>query len=404
MLLNRYSKEKFPPHLFRLLTTLFWMGLISVILSTGTEAKLPIPHWDKISRLKPDLRVMIQVKSPTPLSLVDLASLAQMGMNPADRDPGLVLGLRQAIFSVRLRHWKPGNLPTHLQAKLLDQFIMSGIYRVSFKVEEKGYEGPLSMEITAPRDGFGQQLVSSESIARPQAPHRLHTDSAGNHWFCIDYPKIRYGETIRFHFAFRYRVDLTSLLEHDLMLSQRAEQAPIPEDIQRFLSPGNKIDTQIPEAIEWAQAGDLPGPANVRLEYLRVKQYFKKTIRYDDRKKARYFGAKAVYSNLDEMYQDPPITLAQKIGACPDTSVLECAFLRAKGIPCRTAGRFGHFLTHLYVPGRGWFSTAIHPTGIPLIVAPGPDNVSYQKWSPSIALRTVTLTSKIRIEPLEEQP
>ncbi len=229
-------------------------------------------------------------------------------------------------------------------------------------------------------------------------------DSAGNRWFCIDYPKIRYGETIRFHFAFRYRVDLASLLEHDLMLLERDEPGPIPEDIQRFLNSGYKIDTHIPEAIEWAQAENLPGPANVRSEYLRVKHYINKSIQYDDRKKARYFGGKAIYFNLDAMYQDLPITLAQKLGACPDTSVLECAFLRAKGIPCRTAGRFGHFLTHLYVPGRGWFSTSVHPTGIPLIVAPGPDNVSYQKWSPSIALRTVTLTSKIRIESLEEQP
>ncbi len=144
--------------------------MFQLSLFSGVEAKVPIPNWQKISRLKPGLRVMVQVTSPNPITLADLASLAQLGMNPADRDPGLVVGLRQAIFSVNLRHWKPKNIPSHLQAKLLAQFILSGIYRVSFKVEEKGYEGPLTMEITTPRDGFGQQLLYSEILSVPRHP------------------------------------------------------------------------------------------------------------------------------------------------------------------------------------------------------------------------------------------
>lgn len=347
---------------------------------------------------------MIRVTSPSPISLEDLASLAQVGMIPADRDPGLVLGLRQAIFSVKLKQWNPKNLPNHLQATLLDRFIMTGVYRVSFKVTQEEYEGPLSLEITMPRDGFGKQLLSSEKMVRPRAPQRIYVDVAGNRWFCVDYPNIRSGETIRFHFAFKYLVDMASLLQHDLMLLDQTEPIPIPEDIQRYLASGNKIDTKNPQALQWARKGDFGGPFNVRSEYLKVKEYIKKTICYDTQKKVRYFGGKAIYSNMDDMYQELASTLSKKLGACPDTSVLECAFLRAKGIPCRTAGRFGHFLTHLYVPGKGWLSTLIHPTGIPLIVAPGPDNVSYQKWRPNLPLKTVTLESKIRIEPLEEQP
>ena len=95
------------------------------------------------------------------------------------------------------------------------------------------------------------------------------------------------------------------------------------------------------------------------------------------------------------------MTLSRGIGACPDTSLLECTLLRARGIPCRTAGRFGHFFTVLYVPGHGWVSTSIHPTGIPLFLAPGPDHVPYQKWRPAILLRTSRLESRIRIEAME---
>ena len=182
--------------------------MILLNFKPDAEAKPVNVNWERISRLKPDLKIMIQVTSPNPISLEDLASMARLGMNPADRDPGLILGLKQAIFSVKLRHWNPQKLPAHLRAKLLDRFFMSGIYRVGFRVEQTGYEGPLTLEITAPRDGFGQQLIYSESMVRPRASQRLFIDSTGNRWFQVDYLKIRYGETIKFHFAFRYRSPL----------------------------------------------------------------------------------------------------------------------------------------------------------------------------------------------------
>jgi hypothetical protein len=380
------------------------LELAVLVLFVRAEAQPPIVNWEKISRLKPDLRVLILVTSPNPLSLEDLASLSRLGMNPADRDPAMVFGLKKAIFSVPIKNWRPENLPGHLRGELLDRFLMSGIYRVSFKVEEKGFDGPLTLEMAAPRGGFGKYLIDAESLVRPLGVSSLTEDSAGNRWFRVDYPKIRSGESIRFHFAFRYRVDLSSLLDHDLMVLERAVVGPVPENVRVFLDSGHKIDTQLPEVIAWAQGRPRPGSDEVLREYRKVKQYIDKRVQYDDRKKSRYFGGKAIYCNLDDMYQDIPTTLAQKLGACPDTSVLECAFLRAEGIPCRTAGRFGHFFTELYVSGRGWVSTSVHPTGIPLIVAPGPDNVSYQKWNPPIALRTVTLDKKIRLETLENQP
>jgi len=128
----------------------------------------------------------------------------------------------------------------------------------------------------------------------------------------------------------------------------------------------------------------------------------KDTIAYDTQKRNQYFGGRAIYSDLDDMYQDIPMTLSRRLGACPDTSLLECAFLRARGIPCRVVGRFGHFFTHVYVPGKGWMSTSVNPTGIPLIVAPGPDHVPYQKWWPNILLKTILIEAKVRIEAVED--
>jgi Transglutaminase-like superfamily len=395
-----HNEKKIKAALF----TISLIGFLLTIFPGLSHSQVAAIDWEKMAGLKPDLKVMVQIKSPSPISLEDLAFLAQSGMVPADREPAMVLGLNQAVFTVKLKNWVSAILPPRLKGRLLDRFVMTGIYRVSFEVERPGYEGPLSIEVTAPRNDFGKRLLSSESMVRPRTGKRFYVDLAGNRWFCADYAKIRQGEIIRFHFAFKYLVDMAGLLQHDLMLLGRSAGGPLPEETRPFLASGRKIDLRLPWVIEWARAGGPIPPVDVRSEYLRVKNYIKKTIAYDSRKKVLYFGGKSVYSNLDDMYRSIPATLSQRLGACPDTSLVECAFLRARGIPCRTAGRFGHFLTHLYVSGQGWMSTLIHPTGIPLIVAPGPDNVPYQRWRPSIPLKTVTLDVKKRIEPWEELP
>jgi hypothetical protein len=359
-------------------------------------------NWNRVAQIKPDLKVLVLVKGDWPISLDDLAWLADFGMVPADRDFGSILGLQQAFFSVRLKNWIGQTMPVHIHAKLLDRFIINGIYRVGFRVEEEGYEGPLSLEITGPRDGFGKQLIHSEILVRPHTPIRLYIDHTGNRWFGVNYASIHYREVIRFYFAFKYLVDMATLLDHDLMLLDRFENGPIPEDVHPFLKPGYKIDPNLPQAIEWAKSGVSGPPVNIRLEYSRLTKFVKDTVAYDQQKRDQYFGGKAIFSNLDDMYQEVTVTLSRGLGACPDTSLLECAFLRARGIPCRIAGRFGHFFTHVYVPNKGWMSTSVNPTGIPLIVAPGPDHIPYQKWWPNIRLKTIFPGTNIRIETMED--
>jgi hypothetical protein len=352
--------------------------------------------------MKPDLKGLVLVRGERPISLENLALLAELGMIPADRDPGLVLGLRQAVFSSRLKNWMTKRLPADLQGRLLERFTMTGVYRVGFKVEKEGYQGPLSLEITIPRDGFGKRLIYSENLVRPRASTMMRFDRMGNRWFSAHYSQIRHGETIRLHFAFKYSIDMAPLLNHDLMLLHPPQDGPIPEEVRPFLSSGYKIDKNLFEAVQWANEGVSGAPLNVRLEYQRLTKFIKDTIVYDQAKRNQYFGGRAIYSDLDDMYQEITMTLSRGLGACPDTSLLECAFLRARGIPCRIAGRVGHFYTDVYVPGKGWMSTSVTPTGIPLIVAPGPDHIPYQTWKPNIPLRTTFVEAKVRIETEED--
>jgi hypothetical protein len=330
--------------------------------------------------------------------------LADRGLTPADRDAGLVLGLSRAIFKAPLGRWMAARpLPNSFQGKILSSFILSGIYRVSFKVEAPDYRGPLRLEITAPREGFGRKLLATENVVRPRTAQEMRVDEAGNRWLVLHYPEVLHNQTIHLHFAFRYRVDMAELLQHDIFLAGQPSPAALPPDVLPFLKGGYKIDPTLPAAVAWAEGGDSH-PPDARRDYIRLSRFINHTIVYDKRKRREYFGGQAVYSDLDQMYQEPPVTLANGKGACPDTVLLECAFLRARGIPCRTAGRVGHFFSVVYAPGKGWMSTSVTPTGIPLILAPGPDHFPYQKWTPAIPLRTLQWEATYRIEAEEDFP
>jgi len=358
--------------------------------------------WEKIASRRPGLKVLVLVKSGRPLTFEDLAILAGKGFVPADRDPESVLGLQRAVFAGRLGKWIwAGPLPSHLSGSILEHFALAGVYRVGFKVEAQEYTGPLEFQITAPREGFGKKLVYSDQVVRPACSQVMTVDSAGNRWLRARLEHVRQGESIKFSFWFRYDVNVPKVLDHDLALSGKPIGIEIPPDVQAFLEPGHKIDPGIPAAQDWASRGG-PGSPDARKDYRRLAKFIKRNVAYDKRKRSAYFGGKMVYSDLDFMYQDVDETLNRHSGACPDTVLLECAFLRARGIPCLTAGRFGHFFTVLYVPGRGWMSTSVTLTGIPLIRSPGPDHVPYQKWEPKIPLKTTHWEAKVRIDPLDK--
>ena len=370
----------------------------------GAEAfgQASVIDWSQVSKIKPNLRVIVLVQSDRPLELEDLSSLANSGLSPADRDAGLILGLRKAAFKTTLRQWmeKPP-LPAHLHGALLERFRMTGIYRVGFEVMEKEYRAPLYFEVTMPRSGFGQLLLSSDHLTSPSGESAIRVDSAQNRWLCINYPEVRTGQKIKFQFGFAYQANMGELLAHDLQLADKPHSVDLPAEIKVFLEGGYKIDPAFPDAVRWAQEGK-PAAPDARREYARLSKFLQKSVTYDKKKRGEYFGGRSVYSSMEDMYQDPAITLNRGVGACPDTVLLECTFLRASGIPCRTAGRFGHFFSQLYLAGQGWVSTSVTPTGIPLIVSGGPDHVPYQKWIPRIPLRTTQWEASVRITAIEK--
>jgi hypothetical protein len=372
----------------------------SIPVATAPAARAaPQIDWETLSGRRPSLKVLVLVQSPCPLSLEDLALLAAKGFVLAERDPGVVVGLRRAVFAGRLGNWlKSGPLPSPLSGRVLARFTMTGIYRVGFKVEGQAYTGPLELQITAPREGFGKKLVYAHQVVRPACSQIMTVDAAGNRWLRARLDHVHYGESIDFSFGFRYDVNMSEILDHDLVLSGKPIGTEIPPAVQPFLEPGHKIDPDLPAARAWAARGK-PGPPDARKEYKRLSKFIKRNVVYDKCKRAAYFGGEMVYTDLDLMYQDVDETLNCHSGACPDTSLLECAFLRARGIPCLTAGRLGHFFTVLYVPGRGWMSTSVVPTSIPLIRSPGPDLVPYQRWDPTIPLKTTYWEARVKIDP-----
>jgi hypothetical protein len=194
---KRFSLYRFP------LFQTFLIFLFLILSQRPVASQTKAINWDHVAQMRPDLKVLVLVRGERPISLDDLALLADFGMVPADRDPGLVLGLRQAVFSARLKNWMTKSMPADLHGRLLERFAMTGVYRLGFRVEKEGYQGPLSLEITTPRDGFGKRLTYSENLVRPHAPTTMRFDSMGNRWFSANYSQIRYGETIRLHFAFK---------------------------------------------------------------------------------------------------------------------------------------------------------------------------------------------------------
>jgi hypothetical protein len=357
-------------------------------------------QWSDVARFNPKLKILLEIKASKPFTISDLAMLADRKLIPADRDPGLVVGLDKAVFTTRISNWmETGPLPEKFSARLLTRFIMSGVYRVNFKIRQQNYHGPLRMEITAPRESFGRKLLRSDYVVRPEGKAVLKTDNSGNRWLFVDFERAPVDKTIRFHFQFKYLVDMAKLLAHDLLIFGGEGRGEIPDKIKPYLGVGYKIDPNMRMAVNWAAASG-GGTPNAKREYERLMGFLKRNVVYDKRKRAQYFGGKSIYRDIDDMYQPADFTLSTQAGCCPDTILIECAFMRARGIPCRTVGRFGHFFSEMYVPGRGWMSTSVTPTGIPLVVSYGPDHLPYQNWKPKLRMQTSAWEARMRIEPL----
>ena len=147
-----------------------------------------------------------------------------------------------------------------------------------------------------------------------------------------------------------------------------------------------------------ALAEEILGQERVpRRVWARISKYIKDNIPYDHQKRAEFFGGRKVYRSMAEMYDPPEVILERRVGACPETCLLEASLFRAVGIPARTAGRWGHFFTEVHIPGRGWVSTSVTPTGIPLIRDVDAEHLPFVSWDQEVAVQTTRWTGEVRI-------
>ena len=267
---------------------------------------------------------------------------------------------------------------------------------------ESDFFGSIKFRVSTPRNGFGKKLVHIEHHISPSIPFAIKRDLAGNHWLDVEIPQAKAGKAVKFDFYFVYQVDVKEILKHALAMVPPDEYSKLPPEspARSYLGPSPKIDSASPmvKSLSMEIFGNEKAPRRL---YKKAFQYLKKHIIYNHTKRAQFFGGKKVYHDMAEMYQHPEVTLTRKMGACPDTSVLEAALLRTAGVPARTAGRWAHFYTELFLPSRGWLSTSVTPTGIPLVVDVDKRHIPFVSWNPPIAVQTTMWSSSLRIEDIE---
>ena len=364
-------------------------------------------YFHQVARKFPSFKTIVQVEFKE--SVVDhlLSSLKSSGLRPVNQNWNHLLGRSKGIFVVRAR--RLNQLEKSEQIETVDplsEFLLYGSYHIDFRINEETSEfrGPLKLLVTGPRNGFGKRLVKTEVQIRPSLPYRIRRDSAGNRWIEAKFPNPEHGQKIQFDFRFSYQVDVRRLLEHALAMIS-PEEGSMAEYMKlrrrnsaalKYLRPAEKIDSNSP-GIRWLAKDRIGSTFSPVKAYWRIHRFMEETIDYDQEKKEAFFGGRKVYRNMGRMYQPAEKTLEMKSGACPDISVLETALLRAAAFPARTAGRWGHFYTQIYLPGRGWLSPSVTPTGIPLVRDVNHSHKPFVTWSPHISLQITNWWGQIQV-------
>ncbi|NQT57069.1 MAG: transglutaminase domain-containing protein [Desulfobacteraceae bacterium] len=360
-------------------------------------------NFSEVARQYPRFKTLIYLGFGEDLDLARLLKLRRIGVHPLNGDLLEPLGHRAAIFFTRadsLEDLRRSGIVRSVHP--LARFRMAGIYRIHLKIVESDFFGSIKFRVSTPRNGFGKKLVHIEHHISPSIPFAIKRDLAGNHWLDVEIPQAKAGMTVKFDFYFVYQVDVEEILKHALAMVPLDEYSKLPPEspARSYLGPSPKIDSASPlvKSLSTEIFGDEKAPRRL---YKRALQYLKKHITYDHTKRAQFFGGKTVYHDMAEMYQHPKVTLSRKMGACPDTSVLEATLLRAAGVPARTAGRWAHFYTELFLPNRGWLSPSVTPTGIPLVVDVDKRQLLFVSWDPPIAVQTIMWSSSLRIEDVD---
>lgn len=347
----------------------------------------------------PSLKTIFLLAYDRELDLDRLTRLLSLNIVPVNGSLVDYLGRSWGIF-----HTSAGNLARlapKLRAKAvvpLARFVMRGLYRIHFKIMEPGFSGPLRFSVTTPKSSFGKRLLKVQDSVYPKHPSSVRIDEGGNRWLDVELPEAKTGDILKLDFSALYRVDIKKLIHHSIYATAARPNGELPADssARAYLGSGAKITPEDEMVVDLA--AKLFGQDRVpRRLWFKVNKYIKDNIPYDHKKRAQFFGGRKVYKGMADMYDPPRVILTRKVGACPETSVLEASLFRAVGIPARTAGRWGHFFTELFIPGRGWVSTSVTPTGIPLQVDKDANHLPFVEWSERIAVKTTRWTGEVRI-------
>jgi hypothetical protein len=349
----------------------------------------------------PRLKVIVEITFEHLASLQTLQKIDKLGFFSQNFGILGVLGKKQGYFTGRagnLHNLYKSDLP--IKVRPLLQFEMAGIYRVHFKVVDKDYTGTVAFNISSPRDSFGKQLIHLEEQISPPVNYTRRIDTAGNKWIDIDLNVEQGQRELKLDFFFVYNVNMAKLVEHALAMVPINEplRPIVSKQALNMLQASPKIDSD--SFIINSLAYDLFNRnhnSSARSNYLIIKKYIKENLPYDYKKRSKFFGGKMVYTAMEQMYNHPEATLQQGFAACPSVSVLETALLRAGGVPARTAGRWGHFFTELYMPGRGWLSTSVTPTGIPLVRDVDHRHLPFVSWKPEISVQTTKWSGVVKV-------
>jgi hypothetical protein len=356
--------------------------------------------FEAVAQKFPQFKTLFAVEFNRPLELKDLIGLLNRGVWPVDSRLLNALGKSQGIFYTRAY-----NLEKLTELSLIREYVplvrfqMRGLYRIHLKVIEPGFNGPLAFSVSSPRNGFGKTLLRIEDHVSPKTAFTVGHDHAGNRWLELEFPDLSESKTAKFDFYFVYQVDVKKLLKHALPMLTNAQISELPgnHEAMVYLYPSEKIESLSPLIQEKSKEifGEESSPS---VMYFRLARFIKQNITYDSQKRQEFFGGMKVYNNMSQMYEKATVTLQRKVGACPDTSILETALLRAAHIPSRTASRWGHIFTEIYIPSYGWASTSITPTGIPLTIDPDNHNYPFVSWNRKVSVQTLLWEGVVDID------
>lgn len=348
----------------------------------------------------PGLKIIVRTAFDAPLDLKRIVALKNSGLRPAGGDWVSLVGKKQALFITLARRVASLKNRDFVQSvELIDEFFLHGFYRLHFKIVDEKTGGPIRFSVTSPRSGFGKDLLEIEAHLRPDTHHTVRKDTAGNRWIEFAYPESFSGHTIKVDFHYRYRVRMQPLLRHALAMADRNGEIRLdyPGPESRFLMATKKIAAADPRIQSVARniIGKTRSPVQA---YERLHKFIERNIKYDSEKRKAFFGGRKTYRDMHHMYQPAIKTLENKLGACPDTCILEAAILRAAGFPARTAGRWGHFYTEIFLPGTGWLSPSVTPTGVPLVVDGDQQNTPFIQWAPNTDVQILEWGGDYQIE------